>query len=212
MSPFWSRVPDFCFLSARHSEYRRLARTSLTQEQASFSAATPGGRCLYDAIQPGSCDAEVAGPVLEEISRSGCSGFRRHDPDSYVREVGRTCSGGLEEAAPYLTLLEAAVKAGQPGQPARQVQVLNAVLPYWQNCRTPSKGPITCFARKATACEDQQLLAEVRRAAQQRKARLPELRSPAGIDEVCRKEVVAGIAEQRIAPGAVPSFGVDGGL
>ncbi|MBP1599992.1 MAG: primase [Acidobacteria bacterium] len=155
--------------------------TSLTQEQARLLGRyTREVVVCYDADSAGLHATQRSLDLfLEEDFKVRV--FRLpegHDPDSYVREVGRDVfRGGLEEAAPYLDfVLEAAVKGqGSLDNPRGKVQVLNAVLPYLAKLPNAVERSdyVFRFARRLHV-EDQQLLAEVRRAAQQRKPRLPE--------------------------------------
>jgi len=155
--------------------------TSLTQEQVRLL-----GRYTRDVVV---CyDADSAGLqatqrsldlFLEEDFRVRV--FRLpagHDPDTFVREVGRDeFLSRLHDATPYLDfVLETAVQAqGSPDSPRGKVQVLNAVLPYLAKVPNAVERSdyVFRFARRLRV-EDQQMLAEVRRAAQQRKTRLPE--------------------------------------
>ncbi len=70
--------------------------------------------------------------------------------------------------------------------PRSKIQVLNAVLPYLAKLPNAVERSdyVFRFARKLHI-EDQQLLAEVKRAAQQRRTRLPEVPlASLGADEV----------------------------
>jgi len=101
-----------------------------------------------------------------------------HDPDSFVRDVGRDLfQGRLRDATGYLDFVfETAVQGqGSLDNPRGKVQVLNAVLPYLAKLPNAVERSdyVFRFARRLHV-EDQQLLAEVKRAAQQRKPRLPE--------------------------------------
>jgi DNA primase len=101
-----------------------------------------------------------------------------HDPDSFVREAGRDLfEERLRDAVPYLDfVLETAVQGqGSLESPRGKVQILNAVLPYLAKLPNAVERSdyVFRFARRLHV-EDQQLLAEVKRAAQQRKPRLPD--------------------------------------
>jgi DNA primase len=100
------------------------------------------------------------------------------DPDVFVRKAGaKEYRNRAREAVPYLEfVLEAAIqKQGSLGDPKKKVQVVNAVLPYL--AKLPSaverSDYIFQFARKL-GIEDQQLLAEARKAAQQKRVQLAE--------------------------------------
>ena len=100
------------------------------------------------------------------------------DPDVFVRTSGAEAYKiRARDAVPYLEfLLEAAIqKQGALDDPKKKVQAMNAVLPYL--AKLPSaverSDYVFRFARKL-GIEDQQLLAETRRAAQQKKVRLDE--------------------------------------
>jgi DNA primase len=100
------------------------------------------------------------------------------DPDLYVRSAGPVeYRNRARESIPYLEFVfEAAVQnQGALDDPKKKVQAMNAVLPYL--ARLPSaierSDYVFQFARKL-GIEDQQLLAETRRAAQQKKVRLAE--------------------------------------
>jgi DNA primase len=100
------------------------------------------------------------------------------DPDVFVRTAGpEEYRARAHESIPYLEfVLEAAMqKQGAFDDPKKKVQIMNAVLPYL--ARLPSaverSDYIFKFARKLNI-EDQQLLAETKRAAQQRRVRLDE--------------------------------------
>ena len=101
------------------------------------------------------------------------------DPDVFVRTAGpeeyRKRAG---ESVPYLEfLLDAAIQNEGVLDAKKKVRVMNAVLPYL--AKLPSaverSDYVFQFARRL-GIEDQQLLAETRRAAQQKKVRLDEAR------------------------------------
>ncbi len=103
------------------------------------------------------------------------------DPDVFVRTAGpeeyRKRAG---ESVPYLEfLLDAAIQSEGALDAKKKVHVMNAVLPYL--AKLPSaverSDYVFQFARRL-GIEDQQLLAETRRAAQQKKARVDETRVP----------------------------------
>ncbi len=103
------------------------------------------------------------------------------DPDVFVRTAGpeeyRKRAG---ESVPYLEfLLDAAIQSEGVLDAKKKVRVMNAVLPYL--AKLPSaverSDYVFQFARRL-GIEDQQLLAETRRAAQQKKVRLDEARLP----------------------------------
>ena len=100
------------------------------------------------------------------------------DPDVFIRTSGpEEYRNRLRKAASYLDfVLETAIQSqGTLDDPRSKVRVLNAVLPYL--AKVPSaverSDYVFRFARKL-GIEDQQLLAEVKRAAQHKKAQLAE--------------------------------------
>jgi DNA primase len=100
------------------------------------------------------------------------------DPDVFVRTAGPAeYQSRARESVPYLEfVLDAAIQnQGSLDDPKKKVQAMNVVLPYL--AKLPSaverSDYVFQFARKL-GIEDQQLLAEIRRAAQQKKARLAE--------------------------------------
>jgi DNA primase len=100
------------------------------------------------------------------------------DPDLYVRKAGPAeYRNRARDSVSYLEfLLDAAIQnQGALGDPKKKVQVMNTVLPYL--AKLPSaverSDYVFQFARKL-GIEDQQLLAETRRAAQQKRVRLAE--------------------------------------
>jgi DNA primase len=100
------------------------------------------------------------------------------DPDVFVRNAGPAEYQKLaKESVSYLDFVfEAAIRnQGALDDPKKKVQIMNAVLPYL--AKLPSaverSDYVFQFARKL-GIEDQQLLAETRRAAQQKKTRLAE--------------------------------------
>jgi DNA primase len=100
------------------------------------------------------------------------------DPDAFVRSAGaKEYLNRLRLSVSYLDfVLESALKSqADPDDPKSKVQVLNAVLPYLSKIpnAVERSGYVFRFARKLQI-EDQQLLAEVKRAAQQKKTRLRE--------------------------------------
>ncbi len=100
------------------------------------------------------------------------------DPDVFVRTAGpEAYQARARESVPYLEfVLEAAIqKQGALDDPKKKVQVVNAVLPYL--AKLPSaverSDYVFQFARRL-GIEDQQLLAETRRAAQQKRPQLAQ--------------------------------------
>ncbi len=100
------------------------------------------------------------------------------DPDLFVRTAGADeYQTRVRESTPYLDfLLESAIqRQGNLDEPKNKVQIINTVLPYL--ARIPNaverSDYVFHFARKL-GIEDQQLLAETKRAAQQKKTRLAE--------------------------------------
>jgi DNA primase len=100
------------------------------------------------------------------------------DPDAFIRKAGvAEYRNRLRESAPYLDfVLDAALRSqGSLDNPRNKIQILNVVLPYLAKLPNAVERSdyVFRFARKLHI-EDQQLLAEVKRAAQQKKTRLPE--------------------------------------
>jgi DNA primase len=100
------------------------------------------------------------------------------DPDEFVRAAGpEAYQIRARESVPYLEFVfdTAIQKQGVLDDPKKKVQVVNTVLPYL--AKLPSaverSDYIFQFARKL-GIEDQQLLAETKRAAQQKRPRLAE--------------------------------------
>jgi DNA primase len=100
------------------------------------------------------------------------------DPDVFVRQAGADeYQKRARESVPYLEFVfEAAIQSqGSLDDPKKKVQVMNAILPYL--ARLPNSVErshyVFQFARKL-GIEDQQLLAETKKAAQQKKNRIPE--------------------------------------
>jgi DNA primase len=100
------------------------------------------------------------------------------DPDLFVRTAGPAeYRNRAQDSIPYLEFVfEAAVQnQGALDDPKKKVQVMNTVLPYL--ARLPSaierSEYVFRFARRL-GIEDQQLLAETKRAAQQKRGRLAE--------------------------------------
>jgi DNA primase len=100
------------------------------------------------------------------------------DPDVFVRTSGaEEYRSRAQTAIPYLEfILDTAIqKQGALSDPKNKVQVMNTVLPYL--AKLPSaverSDYVFRFARKL-GIEDQQLLAETKRAAQQKRGRLAE--------------------------------------
>ncbi len=100
------------------------------------------------------------------------------DPDLFVRKAGAEAyRNRVQDSTPYLEFVfEAAVQSqGRLDEPKKKVQVINTILPYL--ARLPHaierSDYVFRFARKLEI-EDQQLLAEIRRAAQQKKYQLSE--------------------------------------
>lgn len=100
------------------------------------------------------------------------------DPDVFVRTAGvEEYRNRAQGAVPYLEfVLDAAIqKQGALDDPKKKVQVVNAVLPYLAKLPNAVERSeyVSQFARKL-GIEDQQLLAETKRAAQQKRVRLAE--------------------------------------
>jgi DNA primase len=100
------------------------------------------------------------------------------DPDVFVRTAGAAeYRNRARDAISYLEfVLEAAIrKQGALDDPKKKVQAMNAVLPYLAKLSNVVERSeyVTRFAEKL-GIENQQLLAETRRAAQQKRTRLAE--------------------------------------
>jgi DNA primase len=100
------------------------------------------------------------------------------DPDVFVRTAGpEEYQSRVQNSVPYLEfVLEAAIQSqGTLDDPKKKVQAMNVVLPYL--AKLPSaverSDYVFQFARRL-GIDDQQLLAETRRAAQQKKTRLAD--------------------------------------
>ncbi len=100
------------------------------------------------------------------------------DPDVFVRSAGpEEYRRRAQESISYLEfILESAIRnEGTLDDPKKKVRVMNSVLPYL--AKLPSaverSDYVFRFARRL-GIEDQQLLAETKRAAQQKKTQLPE--------------------------------------
>ncbi len=116
------------------------------------------------------------------------------DPDVFVRSAGsEEYQNRARASVPYLDfVLDAAIQTqGALDDPKKKVQAMNAVLPYL--AKLPSaverSDYVFQFARKL-GIEDQQLLAETRRAAQQKKTKLS--------DESVTSMVAMRFAEKRL--------------
>ncbi len=100
------------------------------------------------------------------------------DPDTFIRRVGAEEYGRqLRASAPYLDfVLETAVQSqGSLDNPRSKIQIINSVLPYLAKLPNAFERSdyVSRIARRLRI-EDQQLLAEVKRAAQQKRARMAE--------------------------------------
>jgi DNA primase len=100
------------------------------------------------------------------------------DPDAFIRKAGAAqYRNRLRESVPYLDfVLDAAIHSqGNLDNPRNKIQVINAVLPYLAKLTNAMERSeyVSRFARRLRI-DDQQLLAEVKRAAQQKKPRLSE--------------------------------------
>jgi DNA primase len=100
------------------------------------------------------------------------------DPDVFVRREGpEEYQKRARNAAPYMEfVLESAIKKqGSLDDPKKKVQVVNSVLPYLAKLPSAMERSdyVFQFARRL-GIEDQQLLAETRKAAQQKRSRLAE--------------------------------------
>ncbi len=100
------------------------------------------------------------------------------DPDTFIRRVGAEEYGKrLRESAPYLDfVLETAVHSqGSLDNPRSKIQIINTVLPYLAKLPNPVERSDYVFRiARRLSIEDQQLLAEVKRAAQQKRPRLAD--------------------------------------
>jgi len=100
------------------------------------------------------------------------------DPDVFVRTAGpEEYQIRARESVPYLDfVLEAAIQnQGTLDDPKKKVQAMNVVLPYLAKLPSAVERSeyVSKFARKL-GIEDQQLLAETKRAAQQKRLRLAD--------------------------------------
>jgi len=100
------------------------------------------------------------------------------DPDEFVRTAGAAeYQNRARDSVSYLEfVLEAAIrKQGALDDPKKKVQAMNAVLPYLAKIPSPVERSdyVFQFARRL-GIEDQQLLAETKKAAQQKKSRMAE--------------------------------------
>ncbi len=100
------------------------------------------------------------------------------DPDAFIRKTGAAeYRDRLRASTPYLDfVLDAAIHSqGSLDNPRNKIQVINAVLPYLAKLPNAVERSdyVFRFARRLRI-EDQQLLAEVKRAAQQKRTRLTE--------------------------------------
>jgi len=100
------------------------------------------------------------------------------DPDVFVRTAGPAeYQERVQKSIPFLEfVLESAIRnQGALDDPKKKVQVLNAVLPYLAKLPNVVERSeyVSRFARRL-GIEDQQLLAETKRAAQQKRERLAE--------------------------------------
>jgi DNA primase len=100
------------------------------------------------------------------------------DPDAFIRSHGvEEYRDRLQQSTSYLDfVLEAAVQSrGDLGDPKNKIQVLNAVLPYLAKIPNAVERSdyVFHFARRLRI-EDQQLLAEVKRAAKQKSSRIQQ--------------------------------------
>jgi DNA primase len=100
------------------------------------------------------------------------------DPDTFIRRAGAEEYGRrLRAAAPYLDfVLETAMhRQGSLDNPRSKIQIINIVLPYLVKLPNPVERSdyVSRIARRLRI-EDQQLLAEVKRAAQQKRTRLAD--------------------------------------
>ncbi len=101
------------------------------------------------------------------------------DPDAFIRKAGASeYRNRLRASVPYLDFVLDAAIQGQGGldNPRNKIQVINTVLPYLAKLPNAVERSdyVFRFARRLRI-EDQQLLAEVKRAAQQRRTRLSEV-------------------------------------
>lgn len=100
------------------------------------------------------------------------------DPDMFVRSAGAEAyRSRIQESVPYLEfILDTAIRnQGTLDDPKKKVQVMNAVLPYLAKLPTAVERSdyVFQFARRL-GIDDRQLLAEIKKAAQQKKTRLED--------------------------------------
>jgi len=155
--------------------------TSLTQQQVQLI-----GRYTREVVV--SYDPDSAGVAatqrsldlfLEEDFRIRVLSLPEgEDPDAFIRRAGAEEYGKrLREAVPYMDfVVEAAVRRqGSLDNPRNKIQVLNSILPYLAKLPNAVERSDYVFRiARRLRIEDQQLLAEVKRAAQQKRARLAE--------------------------------------
>jgi DNA primase len=153
--------------------------TSLTQQQVRLL-----GRYTRDVVV--SYDPDAAGQsaaqrsldlFLEEDFRVKVLRLPEgQDPDVFVRSAGADgYRDRLRESVPYLDFVfgKAIEACADPDSPRSKVQVLNAILPYLAKLPNAIERSeyVFRFARRL-GVEDQQVLAELKRAAQNRKGRI----------------------------------------
>jgi DNA primase len=155
--------------------------TSLTQQQVQLI-----GRYTREVVV--SYDPDSAGVAatqrsldlfLEEDFRVRVLSLPEgEDPDAFIRRAGAEEYGKrLREAVPYMDfVVETAVRRqGSLDNPRNKIQALNAILPYLAKLPNAVERSDYVFRiARRLRIEDQQLLAEVKRAAQQKRARLAE--------------------------------------
>lgn len=157
--------------------------TSLTQQQVRLLARyTREVVVSYDPDSAGLAAAQRSLDLfLEEDFRVRVLRLPDgQDPDTFVRNAGPLeYRKRLQGAVPYLDfVLESALHThGTLKNPRNKIQVINAVLPYLAKLRNAVERSdyVFRFAHRLQI-EDQQLLAEVKRAAQQKIPRLAESR------------------------------------
>jgi DNA primase len=139
------------------------------------------------------------------------------DPDAFIRRVGAEEYGRqLRDSAPYLDfVLDTALRSqGSLDNPRSKIQVLNSVLPYLAKLPNAVERSDYVFRIARTLrIEDQQLLAEVKRAAQQKRPRLADAPlATVGTMKFAEKRLLQvllhnpELQSQVLAPCSMPDF------
>jgi DNA primase len=153
--------------------------TSLTQQQVRLlSRYTRDVVVSYDPDSAGQSAAQRSLDLfLEEDFRVKVLQLPEgQDPDVFVRKAGANgYRDRLRDSVPYLDFVfgKAIAACADPDSPRSKVQVLNAILPYLAKLPNAIERSeyVFRFARRL-GVEDQQVLAEVKKAAQNKKGRI----------------------------------------